>query len=194
MALERGTPVLEKTVETTGSEVDRLPERMGMQRESDCLPDRLGTMRESDSLPDKLGTQQEVNIPSDAPAIKESEVEGVKVGGGSYKDVRKFVEDTGHKNKEVHHMPSDWSSPLERNDGPCIEIDREDHRRTASCGKSIEAQEYREKQQELIAQGKFREALQMDIDDIHEKFGDKYDDQIQEMLEYVNKLEQEGKI
>lgn len=34
----------------------------------------------------------------------------------------------------------------------------------------------------------------MDIDDIHEKFDDKYDDAINEMLEYVDKLEAEGKI
>lgn len=40
----------------------------------------------------------------------------------------------------------------------------------------------------------FREALQMDIDDIHDKFGDKYDDAINEMLEYVDQLEQEEKI
>lgn len=34
----------------------------------------------------------------------------------------------------------------------------------------------------------------MDIDNIHEKFGNKYDDAISEMLEYVDKLEAEGKI
>ena len=34
----------------------------------------------------------------------------------------------------------------------------------------------------------------MDIDDIHDKFGDKYDDAINEMLEYVDQLEQEEKI
>ena len=38
------------------------------------------------------------------------------------------------------------------------------------------------------------EALQMDIDDIHEKFGDKYDDAIAEMLDYVQTLIAEGKI
>lgn len=59
---------------------------------------------------------------------------------------------------------------------------------------SREAREYREQQRELIEQGKFKEALQMDIDDIHEKFGGKYDDAIAEMLEYVDQLEQEGKI
>ena len=34
----------------------------------------------------------------------------------------------------------------------------------------------------------------MDIDDIHEKFGNKYDVQIKEMLQYVDQLEQEGRV
>ena len=34
----------------------------------------------------------------------------------------------------------------------------------------------------------------MDIDDLRDKFGDKYDDAIVEMLDYVDRLEQEGKI
>lgn len=111
--------------------------------------------------------------------------------GGSYKEV--FKEGEGDK-YEVHHMPADNASNLERNDGPAIKMEKEDHRQTASCGNSKEAREYRAAQKELIDQGKFREALQMDIDDIHEKFGDKYDDAINEMLEYVDELEQEGKI
>ena len=77
---------------------------------------------------------------------------------------------------------------------PCIEMKKEDHRKTASCGNSIEAREYRAKQKELIDKGDFRGAIQMDIDDIRGKFGDKYDAQIKEMLEYVDKLEQGGKI
>ena len=73
-------------------------------------------------------------------------------------------------------------------------MEKEDHRQTASCGNSREAREYRAQQQKLIEQGEFREALQMDIDDIRDKFGDKYDDAIAEMLKYVDKLEQEGKL
>ena len=46
----------------------------------------------------------------------------------------------------------------------------------------------------LIDQGKFKEALQMDIDDIHDKFGDKYDEAISQMLEYVDGLEKLEKI
>ena len=111
--------------------------------------------------------------------------------GGSYKDVKK---ETDSETKEVHHMPADSSTELSRDDGPAIKMDKEDHRQTASCGNSKEAKEYREKQKELIDQGKFREAFQMDVDDIHEKFGDKYDDAIAEASEYVDKLEQEGKI
>ena len=111
--------------------------------------------------------------------------------GGSYKDVR--IEGEGDK-FEVHHMPSDSSSDIERNDGPAIKMEKEDHRQTASCGMSTDAREYRERQKQLISEGKFREALQMDIDDIHDKFGDKYDDAIAEMLEYVDQLEMEGKI
>ena len=72
--------------------------------------------------------------------------------------------------------------------------EKEDHRQTASCGSSREAREYREEQKELIEQGKFRDALQMDIDDIHDRFGDKYDGAIAEMDEYVGRLEKEGRI
>ncbi len=111
--------------------------------------------------------------------------------GGSYRDVKKTSDGETH---EVHHMPADSSTDLERDDGPAIKMEKDDHRQTASCGNSREAREYRERQRELIEQGKFREALQMDIDDLHDKFGDKYDDAIAEMLEYVDQLEKEGKI
>ncbi|MEH7009218.1 hypothetical protein V7087_00105 [Neobacillus niacini] len=111
--------------------------------------------------------------------------------GGSYREV--FKEGEGEK-YEVHHMPADSTTELSRDDGPAIKMEKEDHRKTASCGNSKEAREYREKQSELIKQGKFREAIQMDIDDIRDKFGDKYDEAISEMLEYVDKLETEGKI
>ena len=102
--------------------------------------------------------------------------------GGSYKDV--FVGGRGDR-IEVHHMPADEANGLERNDGPAIAMDRLDHRQTASCGMSKAAQEYRARQAELISGGKIKEAIKMDIDDIHSKFGDKYDGAIQEMLDYA---------
>lgn len=153
---------------------------------------------DSIELPSDAAWQDAINLDSNSvtsfgvKADKDStESPEKEKKGGSYKDVR--VEGEGDK-YEVHHMPADSASNLERGDGPAIKMEKEDHRQTASCGMSREAREYREQQRELIEQGKFREALQMDIDDIREKFGDKYDDAIAEMLEYVDQLEQEGKI
>lgn len=138
-----------------------------------------------------VGHEQRTATLPDGTNAEATDVKEMSPKGGSYKDVR--VEGEGDK-YEVHHMPADSASPLERGDGPAIKMEKEDHRQTASCGMSREAREYREQQRELIEQGKFKEALQMDIDDIHEKFGGKYDDAIAEMLEYVDQLEQEGKI
>lgn len=111
--------------------------------------------------------------------------------GGSYAEVKKYSDGETH---EVHHMPADSASSLERNDGPAIRMEKADHRQTANCGSSKEAREYQAAQKELIENGKFREALQMDIDDIRGKFGSKYDTAISEMLSYVDKLESEGQI
>lgn len=101
--------------------------------------------------------------------------------GGAYKDLP-------NNGGENHHMPADSTTDIPRGDGPAINMDKTDHRQTASCGSSKEAKEYRAKQKELIDSGKFKEAQQMDIDDIRSKFGDKYDDAIKEMEEYTDKL------
>ncbi len=63
-----------------------------------------------------------------------------------------------------------------------------DHRRTASWGSSREAKAFRARQKKLIEQGRFREAQRMDIDDIRSKFGTKYDDAIDEMINYTESL------
>jgi hypothetical protein len=118
-------------------------------------------------------------------------IESIEKKGGSYGDV--YREGEGDK-YEVHHIPADSVSYLERNNGPAIKMEKEDHHNTASFGSSKEAQEYRAKQKELIEQGNFEEAVQMDIDDIKEKFGNKYDDAIAEMKDYINQLKTEGKI
>jgi len=117
----------------------------------------------------------------------------VGIYGGSYRDCKKFSSGrTGAE--EVHHIPSDFSSGLSKNDGPAITMSKEDHRETASFDNKRGAKAHREKQTLLIRQGKFKEALQMDIDDIHIKFKNKYDDGINEVLLYVEQLILEGKI
>lgn len=121
--------------------------------------------------------------------INNSEIEEKQ--GGRFGNI--FKEGEGDT-VEVHHMPADSVTELSRNDGPAIKMDKMDHRETASWGNSREAREYRNRQKELIDEGKFDEALQMDMDDIHEKFGDKYDNAINEMLEYIDELKEEGRM
>lgn len=126
---------------------------------------------------------------------KETDIKGnlenTVVKGGSYSQV--FVEGMGDV-YEVHHMPADSVTGISRGDGPAIRMETADHRKTASCGSSLDAKEYREKQKELVDNGEFKKALQMDIEDIRDKFGDKYDSEISEMEKYVKTLEMEGKI
>lgn len=104
--------------------------------------------------------------------------------GGAYKDV---PADGG----EAHHMPADSVSPLSRGRGPATRMETKDHYATASWGRSKEAQAYRDKQKQLIKEGKFKEAQQMDIDDLHKKFGDKYNEGIEDMEKYTEEIKDE---
>lgn len=110
-----------------------------------------------------------------------------KPEGGAHRDVVR-------SGREAHHTPADSVSPLERPEGPTISMEKEDHRKTASWGPGENSKRYREKQRQLIEDGRFRDAVQMDVDDIRSKFGEKYDDAIGEMLEYVDELSRSGKI
>lgn len=138
----------------------------------------------------KIGEEMHNNEGSDTKNEK-SILENNNKLGGSHKDV--YVPGEGEK-IEVNHMPANEATDLAFRDGPAIKMDKEDHRKTASWGASKEAQLYRAKQKELVDKGEFRKAIQMDIDDIREKFGDKYDEAIDQMLDYVDQLEKEGKV
>jgi len=98
--------------------------------------------------------------------------------GGAYGDVKA-------EGYHAHHMPARDVSPIPAEEGPAIRMEPEDHRMTASYGNSKDARAYREQQRDLIEQGKFNEAQQMDLDDIRSKFGSKYDKHIQEMQSYT---------
>ncbi len=98
--------------------------------------------------------------------------------GGKYKDL---VSEPGQMR---HHMPAKSVSPLSTEEGPAIVVDNFlDHYKTSSWGNSKKAQEYRKQQKQLINEGKFDEAQQMDIQDLKEKFGDKYDEHVKQMLQ-----------
>ena len=79
-------------------------------------------------------------------------------------------------------MPADAINGLPRDKGPAIKMDPADHAQTASNGKMPGSNIYRAKQQQLIKQGRFGEAIQMDIDNIRKLFGNKYDEAIKQMI------------
>ena len=109
------------------------------------------------------------------------------VDGGAHRDTTKPAND----GFDSHHCPAKGcykDAPISSKDGPAIKMTPEDHRKTASHGSSDEALSYRARQEELLSQGKLMEAIDMDVQDIRARFGDKYDEGIKQMLEYASKL------
>ncbi|WP_208990606.1 hypothetical protein [Agrobacterium tumefaciens] len=96
-------------------------------------------------------------------------------------------------------MPAKDSFPKsDLNDLPAIQMEELDHRKTMSNGnKGADGARWRSKQGDLIRDGKFKEALQMDIDDarrIAKEAGDptRYDEAIKEAEEYAACREKHG--
>lgn len=113
------------------------------------------------------------------------------VMGGKYGELTTPGDGSMHRHEMPSHDAYDKAYNIidgKRGELPAIKMSAADHRMTASCGNSVEAIAYREKQALLIAQGNMKAAIQMDIDDITSKFGTKYNDAIEEMLEYAKTI------
>jgi hypothetical protein len=101
--------------------------------------------------------------------------------GGAYGDVRA-------RGGEVHHAPARSASPLIPRDSPAFRMEIADHAETASYFSRKGARAYIAAQRRLIEAGEFRLAVNMDIADVRSKFGPKYNQGIQEMLNYINRI------
>lgn len=95
---------------------------------------------------------------------------------------------------ERNHVPAkdSWlklglQHSLSINDGPAIRMEYDDHRNFISTGTGRLARQWRAAQGKLIAQGKFDEAMKMDIDEIRRVHGTKYDAAIKEMVDDMPK-------
>lgn len=113
--------------------------------------------------------------------------------GGAHSKTEKPTGD----GKDSHHMPSDKVSPLERPDGPAIQMDVVDHKKTGSNGSSHAAIAYRDAIDRLLKKGNWRGAMAKEILDvrrIQKSINDprKYNEAMQEMLEYFKCLEKHG--
>ena len=116
--------------------------------------------------------------------------------GGPHKETRLPIGD----GKDSHHIPAKEAykgskmyppgEKIKAENGPAIQMDPEDHRAL----ESTTSQAYRDKQRVLLQQGKLKEAIQMDIEDINSvaaKIGkpDKYKCALQEALNYADTLD-----
>lgn len=113
--------------------------------------------------------------------------------GGSY-DGTKGV---GARGMESNHIPPKSVSPLSPGKSPAIQMDYPDHRIARSTGSGKRAEQWRARQQDLINQGKYRDAAAMDYKDAREvarKAGDpkKYNEALRERSEYQKCLEKHG--
>lgn len=104
----------------------------------------------------------------------------IQKGGSKYTPLR-----------ESHHMPSDdahdKAGTLTSYNAPSIQMDKVDHQKTASWGSSASAKAYRNRQAQLLKNGKagFLAAMMMDIADVKAKFGNKYDGAIAQMIAWA---------
>jgi hypothetical protein len=110
--------------------------------------------------------------------------------GGSYREVSAK---TRRGQSQANHMPAKDAYlgriPLSEAEGPSIWMTEADHMRTPSWGQSGPAKKWRQHQAELIEQGKFMEALEMDLKNIRETFPDgRYEKGSRQAMEYAKGL------
>lgn len=113
-----------------------------------------------------------------------------KFRGGAHDRTRKPSGD----GMDSHHMPTKQASPLNPKDGPAIKMDPPDHHVTSSNGRMEGSMDYRAAIADLIASGRWRDAMAAEIRDVRRvarEAGDpqKYNEAIREMLDYFRCLE-----
>jgi RHS repeat-associated protein len=102
--------------------------------------------------------------------------------GGAYSSL------PGGPNIHRHHIPATSVSGLSRPKGPAIEMVNVEHMMTKSFGPGLEAQTYRLEIERLIEAGQMRTAVAIEIKDVREIAGTKYNEAIREMLDYMRQL------
>lgn len=111
--------------------------------------------------------------------------------GGSYGGTKK-------EGIESHHAPADSKSPLPTSQGPAVQMDPTDHRSTSSHGhQGADGARYRAEIEALLKDGKWREAMAKEIQDLRRvarEAGDpkKYNQAMKEMLEYFKCMSKHG--
>ena len=128
--------------------------------------------------------------------IKDESYFGKKIViGGSYEFVQHFADSSTH---EAHHLiPQKLliiTGILKVSEGPSIRMEIKDHANTRSYKNSkMLKHDFFQKQLKYLKALDIKSAVEMEIADIQDRFGSKYDDAIKEVREYVTKLEKQLK-
>lgn len=98
--------------------------------------------------------------------------------GGAFRDIH------GMPGYHAHHNLGRAISPLSVGDGPSIAMLAKDHQTLVSSRAGKAAEAFRKEQADLLSKGDIEGAIQLDINDIKKRFGNRYDDSIAQMLKY----------
>ncbi|MYS21865.1 RHS repeat-associated core domain-containing protein [Streptomyces sp. DvalAA-14] len=120
--------------------------------------------------------------------------------GGQYKDLKDPLTGRNVPGTEINHMPSSQANSevfdIPEGQGLAIQMDKADHLQTESWGSSHAGKLHRAQQMYLLRQGRLTEALGMDIDNVRNLFGTKYDGAIDELVakipDYIDAIRKAG--
>jgi hypothetical protein len=112
--------------------------------------------------------------------------EAAEFRGGSHRDMTKPKGD----GLDSHHMPADSVNGIPKTDGPAIQMDKADHKKTSSYGGGDEADTYRREIKNMIDGGDMRKAMATEIYDVRrvaKEVGNprKYNGAMRQMMEYA---------
>jgi hypothetical protein len=120
---------------------------------------------------------------------------GLQLGGGaaSIRELRQpqlggAFRDVPARGGEVHHAPAKSASSFIPADSPAFRMEIADHATTKSYALVKGSRKYIAAQRAMVESGNFRGAVNMDISDVQSRFGAKYNQGIQEMLNYLNRI------
>ncbi|MFJ9084685.1 DUF6531 domain-containing protein [Streptomyces sp. NPDC102384] len=93
---------------------------------------------------------------------------------------------------EIHHMPAKTAyvgrvkPNLTAHSGPAIRMEKADHRALTSTGSSKAAKRTQALQRNYVKQGKFDKAMAIEIKDVRSKFGNKYNNHIEDAVKSMH--------
>ncbi len=114
--------------------------------------------------------------------------QGGRYGQATYNN---RLAETAHHTPAMSAYPEDVADPIKASEAPSVRMLHADHKLTGSYIRYKSSDVYRAKQAELINQGRFLDALGMDVTNLRSnpQIGDTYNEGIMQMLEYTRTID-----